>query len=71
MVFVALRRYLTVRFLSGLNGVRLRMVMMRVPVRQRLAGNSEGGDHHNHRREKTMDRTSIHIRKLGSACQRR
>ena len=69
MVFVALRGYLTVRFLSGLSGVSLRMVMMRVPVRQRLAGYSEGGDHHKHRREKAVERTAVHTPKLGSARQ--
>ena len=69
MVFVAFGDYLTVRFLRGLNVVRLLMVMMCKPVRHRLAGYGEGGDHHNDRRKKAVKRTAIHTRKLGSSRQ--
>ena len=48
------------RTLNGLNGLRLLMAKMCVPVRQGLAGNGGGGDHHEHRREKVVSGTAIH-----------
>ena len=66
MVFIKNGGYRPVRYLSGQNGEWLRMILMCMTVRQRLARYGEGGDHDEDRRKNAVRGATVHATKLRS-----